>query len=384
VGLPRRSALDSRPWIARSSASRCSPSLRSRAPPGTAPRSRRETPDLRRETQGPRATRASVETRPPPSIALRSPWTLPPPRWTCPRSRSIARPRWTCPRSRSIAPRPSTSAPPVDLGRDAGSITLGDAWSPERDAGDPTPRDVDRVLGGAPSDSASRFGGAADPARAPSIVYPRGRHRAPSQPHGLRGALPPWRGQRPLRGVAPRRPRGAPGVHPLHGGRRRVRAQPRRARLRRARPRGAALRRRRAHGARDLRGRRRGRPLGDALARRHQLRRPRRALLLGRLQRQHQPLRVRPRGRAHRALPARRPDQLRRLPRALPRRLPHHGGALHPRPLGHAHLRRDHPRPALPGLRRQLRNLLPRRPLAPHQPGSVGGRPRVRWTRFIR
>nr|MBK7066758.1 hypothetical protein [Deltaproteobacteria bacterium] len=69
-------------------------------------------------------------------------------------------------------PAPIDLGAPVDLGRDAGSITLGDAWSPERDAGDPTPRDVDRVLGGAPSDSASRFGGAADPARAPSIVYP--------------------------------------------------------------------------------------------------------------------------------------------------------------------------------------------------------------------
>lgn len=69
-------------------------------------------------------------------------------------------------------PAPVDLGAPIDLGRDVGSITLGDAWSPERDAGDPTPRDVDRVVGGAPSDSAARFGGADDPSRAPSIVYP--------------------------------------------------------------------------------------------------------------------------------------------------------------------------------------------------------------------
>ncbi|MEZ4408656.1 MAG: hypothetical protein R3A52_19615 [Polyangiales bacterium] len=62
--------------------------------------------------------------------------------------------------------------PPADVGFDAGAVSLGDAWSAERDAGDPTPRDVDRVISPAPSDSASRLGGGDEPWRAPSIVYP--------------------------------------------------------------------------------------------------------------------------------------------------------------------------------------------------------------------
>lgn len=60
----------------------------------------------------------------------------------------------------------------TDTGVDVGAVTLGDAWSAERDAGDPTPRTVDRVVAPAPGDSATRFGGSEDPARAPTVVYP--------------------------------------------------------------------------------------------------------------------------------------------------------------------------------------------------------------------
>jgi hypothetical protein len=51
-------------------------------------------------------------------------------------------------------------------------IELGDAWDPMRDAGDPTPRDADIIVGGAPADGPSRFNGMEDVSRAPTIVYP--------------------------------------------------------------------------------------------------------------------------------------------------------------------------------------------------------------------
>ena len=59
-----------------------------------------------------------------------------------------------------------------DAAPDARPVELGDAWDPMRDAGDPTPRDADITVGTAPADSPSRFGGAEDPARAPTLVYP--------------------------------------------------------------------------------------------------------------------------------------------------------------------------------------------------------------------
>lgn len=60
--------------------------------------------------------------------------------------------------------------PAVDAGRDA--AVLGDVFQEERDAGDPTPRNVDLTANGAGTDSAGRFNGTDDPSRAPTIVYP--------------------------------------------------------------------------------------------------------------------------------------------------------------------------------------------------------------------
>lgn len=55
--------------------------------------------------------------------------------------------------------------------RDVPPVMLGDVWDTPRDA-DTVPRDRDFTAGTAPSDSATRFGGASDSARAPGIVYP--------------------------------------------------------------------------------------------------------------------------------------------------------------------------------------------------------------------
>lgn len=90
-----------------------------------------------------------------------------------PEPEDVPEPRMDVP----VAPpidRPATvDVPPVDVGRDVGTgVVLGDAWSAERDAGDPTPRDVDVVGTGAPTDSAGRFGGTEEAGRAPTIVYP--------------------------------------------------------------------------------------------------------------------------------------------------------------------------------------------------------------------
>jgi TolB protein len=63
-------------------------------------------------------------------------------------------------------------APRPDATPDARPVELGDAWDPMRDAGDPTPRDADLTVGGAPADSPSRFNGTEDSSRAPTIVYP--------------------------------------------------------------------------------------------------------------------------------------------------------------------------------------------------------------------
>lgn len=65
------------------------------------------------------------------------------------------------------------AGPPPDLGspRDVPPVMLGDVWDTPRDA-DTRPRSMDFSVGTAPSDSAARFGGAADPSRAPAIVYP--------------------------------------------------------------------------------------------------------------------------------------------------------------------------------------------------------------------
>ncbi|MBK8697980.1 MAG: hypothetical protein IPN17_38480 [Deltaproteobacteria bacterium] len=175
------------------------------------------------------------------------------------------------------------------------------------------------MLGGAPSDSASRFGGAADPARAPSIVYPEDGTVLPPNLTGFEVHFRPGAGPY-LFGVAPRRPRGArvfTCCTVVADGACSASTSP----LRRARPRGAALGDvaltvRATSAAYGGVGRSATRSLGVT-----------NFDVRGGLyywaasQRQHQPLRVRPRGRAHRPLPARRPDQLRRLPRSLPRRL---------------------------------------------------------------
>jgi len=67
-------------------------------------------------------------------------------------------------------PAMDAGPPRVDAGRDA--TVLGDVNQGERDAGDPTPRNVDLTANNAPPDSAARFAGSDDPARAPTLVYP--------------------------------------------------------------------------------------------------------------------------------------------------------------------------------------------------------------------
>ncbi|MFO0631181.1 MAG: hypothetical protein U0325_36920, partial [Polyangiales bacterium] len=64
-------------------------------------------------------------------------------------------------------------APPMDVPvvRDVPPVMLGDVWDTPRDA-DTRPRDMDFTAGTAPGDSATRFNGAEDSARAPTLVYP--------------------------------------------------------------------------------------------------------------------------------------------------------------------------------------------------------------------
>jgi hypothetical protein len=64
-------------------------------------------------------------------------------------------------------------AAPMDVptARDVPPVMLGDVWDTPRDA-DTRPRDMDFTTGTAPTDSAARFNGAEDSARAPGIVYP--------------------------------------------------------------------------------------------------------------------------------------------------------------------------------------------------------------------
>jgi hypothetical protein len=59
----------------------------------------------------------------------------------------------------------------VPVARDVPPVMLGDVWDTPRDA-DTRPRDMDFTAGTAPTDSATRFNGTEDSARAPSMVYP--------------------------------------------------------------------------------------------------------------------------------------------------------------------------------------------------------------------
>lgn len=62
---------------------------------------------------------------------------------------------------------------------------LGDAYEAPPDVADTRPRDTTLMVGGAPTDAASRFGGTDDPSRAPSFVYPEAATILPPNLVGL-------------------------------------------------------------------------------------------------------------------------------------------------------------------------------------------------------